>query len=619
MDESLGRLLPSGSVYAFLAEHRGRLFPDALFADLFPSALGRPSVPADVVATVLVLQALESHSDREATEALTFDLRWKAACGWPIGAPAFHPTVLTYWRRRLARSQRPNRIFDAVREVLAASGALSGKTRRALDSTILTDAVATQDTVTQLIAAIRRVRREVPGAAAVVAAHCTGHDYDDPGKPAIAWDDAEARATLVDALVGDAHRLLGHLPDQQLSPRAAEAVALLALVAGQDVEPAEDSDGTDGRWRIARRVAAERVISTADPEARHAHKTVSRRIDGFTAHVQGEPDTGLTCECALTRASGADASDATVGIALLTDDDSITAPIEVLGDCAYGTGEALTALDPAGHTAVIKPWPLKPAVPGGFTIDDFTVDEAAGTTTCPNGVIRPITRARNVVFGVACRGCPLRARCTASATGRTLHVHEHDAILRAHRARWRTAPDLQAAYRRHRPMVERSLAWLTRGHRRVPYRGVAKNDAPAGRRDQPPPPAQPRADQHRRPVGPRPRMTPRARSWTQPPPAAQDRPQRAGRPRCPTPGQGPTRRTTAIDGDLPALLVQQAPRWPPRTLQNRQACSGSGEARMLVTRRLPGDGNLGGPGGGGRQPRRATCGGERHPARGGAG
>src|SRR4051794_219000 len=320
MDESLGRLLPSGSVYAFLAEHRGRLFPDALFADLFPSALGRPSVPADVVATVLVLQALESHSDREATEALTFDLRWKAACGWPIGAPAFHPTVLTYWRRRLARSQRPNRIFDAVREVLAASGALSGKTRRALDSTILTDAVATQDTVTQLIASIRRVRREVPGAAAVVAAHCTGHDYDDPGKPQIAWDDAEARATLVDALVGDAHRLLGHLPDQQLSPRAAEAVALLALVAGQDVEPAEDSDGTDGRWRIARRVAAERVISTVDPDARHAHKSVHRRGDGVTPHVGVGADTRLITPPPLPPPARPAPHQATPGFALLAED-----------------------------------------------------------------------------------------------------------------------------------------------------------------------------------------------------------------------------------------------------------------------------------------------------------
>ena len=144
--------------------------------------------------------------------------------------------MLTYWRRRLARSERPNRIFDAVREVVAATGALTGRTRRALDSTVLEDAVATQDTVIQLIAAIRRVAREVPGAAEVMAAHCGAHDYADPGKPAIAWNDPEARAQLVDALVGDAHRLLGHLPEQQLGPREAEAVALLALVAGQDVE-----------------------------------------------------------------------------------------------------------------------------------------------------------------------------------------------------------------------------------------------------------------------------------------------------------------------------------------------------------------------------------------------
>ena len=475
-ESALGRLLPAGSVYAFLAEHRRELFPDELFADLFPSPLGRPSVPADVAATVLLLQALESRSDREAVEALTFDLRWKAACGLPVGAAGFHPTVLTYWRRRLAASTRPNRIFDAVREVVAATGALSGKTRRALDSTILQDAVATQDTVTQLIAAIRRVRREVPGAAEVVAAQCTGHDYDDPGKPAIAWNDPQACAALVDALVTDAHRVLGHLPEQELGPRAAEAVALLALVAGQDVEPAEGSDGTDGRWRIARRVATDRVISTVDPDARHAHKTRHRGVDGFKAHNEAEPDTGLICECALARASGADTGDAAVGVALLADDDTVAGPVEAFGDSAYGTGEALDALQAAGHTAVIKPWPLKPAVPGGFTVDDFTVDTAAGTATCPNGVTRPLTRTRNVVFGVACRGCPLRARCTTSATGRTLHLHEHDAIQRAHRSR-AADPDFQAAYRRHRPMVERSLAWLTRGNRKVPYRGVTTNDA----------------------------------------------------------------------------------------------------------------------------------------------
>src|SRR4051795_1472787 len=342
--ESVAGLLPPGSVYAFLAEHRRELFPDEMFADLFPSPPGRTSVPGDAVASVLVLQALEHRSDREAAEALTFDLRWKGAVGWPIGTPAFHPTVLTWWRRRLARSARPDRGFEAVRAVVAATGVLTGKTRRVVDSTILTDAVATQDTVTQLIAAIRRVGREVPGAVAVIAAQCTGHDSADPGKPQIAWDDEQARAGLVDALVSDAHRLLGHLPDQQLEPRAAEAVALLALVAGQDVEPAEDSDGTDGRWQIARRVATDRVISLVDPDARHAHKTVHRRIDGFKAHLVAEPDTGLITGCTLTRASGADTGDATVGLELLAGDRTIGGQIQVLADSAYGTGPMLAAL-----------------------------------------------------------------------------------------------------------------------------------------------------------------------------------------------------------------------------------------------------------------------------------
>src|SRR6187431_2555196 len=218
----VGHLVPAGSVYAFLAEHRQRLFPDELFADLFGSGRGRPSVPADEIATVMVLQSLEGLSDRDAVQALRTDLRWKVAAGLALDDEGFHPTVLTLWRNKLRQSERPERIFDAVRAVIDETGVLKGKTRRALDSTVLDDAVATQDTVTQLIAAIRRVARDVPGAAAVIAQHCSGHDYRDPGKPAIAWDDPDARARLVDALVSDAHRLLGHLPEQELGAKAAE-------------------------------------------------------------------------------------------------------------------------------------------------------------------------------------------------------------------------------------------------------------------------------------------------------------------------------------------------------------------------------------------------------------
>jgi hypothetical protein len=300
----------------------------------------------------------------------------------------------------------------------------------------------------------------------------------------------------VSALVNDALRLLARIEaevemeslSEAVAVKAGEAVALLALVAGQDVEPADGSDGTDGRWRIARKVAPDRVISTVDPDARHAHKTRHRRQDGYRAHVVVEPDTGLITAARLTKATGPDNSDAAVGSALLATDTTIQQPeqpeqpeqpgrsrVEVLADSAYGTGEALAALEAAGHSPVIKPWPIRPAVAGGFTIDDFIVDEDAGTVTCPNGVTKTMTKTRTAVFGTACAGCPLRARCTTASTGRTMKIHPHDALQRAHRAR-AADPDFQATYRQHRPMVERSIAWMTRAARKVRYRGVTKND-----------------------------------------------------------------------------------------------------------------------------------------------
>src|SRR4030081_3907757 len=185
----VGHLVPAGSVFAFLAEHRHEVFPEQLFADLFPSSTGRPSLPAQIAASVLVLQTLQDLSDHDAVQAVRCDIRWKVACGLPLDHEGFHPSTLTYWRRRLAKSDRPNRIFDAVRAVITQTGVLKGKTRRALDSVVLDDAVATQDTITQLIAAIRRVGREVPGAAEIIAAVCTGHDYSRPGKAVIDWDE----------------------------------------------------------------------------------------------------------------------------------------------------------------------------------------------------------------------------------------------------------------------------------------------------------------------------------------------------------------------------------------------------------------------------------------------
>ena len=556
-----GALVGEGSVYRFLAEHRLRLFPDELFADLF-GPRGRPSVPGSVIAVVMVLQALEGCSDREAIERLRCDVRWKAAAGLSIDDGGFDASVLTLWRQRLRASSRPERIFDAVREVAAECGALSKRTRRALDSTVLYDAVATQDTVTMISAQIRRVRRLAPEAAGVAL----GHDYDSRAKPVCDWGDPDERAWLIDEMVTDARAVLDALEGSELSGEQAKAAALLAVVAGQDVEA---DPKVPGRWRIARRVAPGRVISTVDPEARHARKSRSQRRDGYKAHICAEPDTGLITAAELTTA---DTSDARVGPRLLqqdptaphntdsadtadtdsdsadtadtdsadtdsadtadtdsdsadtdsadtadTDSDSAdTADTDsdsadsadadsdsadtdsadtdsadtdsdsdavleaggfvglVLADSAYASGEALDAFEAAGYATAIKPIDPRPRIKGGFTRDDFAIDTDAQTVTCPAGHTKAVTSGA-ARFGALCGGCPLRARCTTSRSGRSVTVDAHHARRQANKTRW-AQPATQAAYRQHRPMAERSIAWLTRNKaRRVPYRGVAAN------------------------------------------------------------------------------------------------------------------------------------------------
>jgi hypothetical protein len=540
--EVTGHLVPQGSVFAFLAEHRRELFPDGFTADLFPSQTGRPSLPADLVGSVLVLKELYDLSDTQTADALKFDLRWKVACGRSLLQMSFDPSTLVYWRKRIAASDCPDRVFDAVAEVIAETGILRGRRKRCVDSTVLDDAVATMDTVSQLVAAMRKVARVVPGAGAVIAAACR-LDYSRPGKPDIDWDDPAAKEGLVSDLVNDALAVLDALAGPDAAERdepAADALGLLALVAGQDVEPAEGSDGTDGRWRIARKVAPDRVISTVDREARHTRKSKSKRRDGFRGHVAAEPETELITDCEMTMAAGPGSTDAENGVKMACRDrfggdsgggdagpggtaETATAggeassasgrdadapggagpastppdtpgqgtpgqtppasardgeKLEVYGDSAYGSGEARAGYRDAGHDTVIKPKPLRPAVDGGFTLDDFTIDEEQGTVTCPAGQVRPMTKSRTVTFGAACAACPLRERCTTARDGRSMTIHPHEGLLRAARARART-PEFKQAYPT-RSMIERVIAWTaTQNGRRVRLRyiGTAKNDA----------------------------------------------------------------------------------------------------------------------------------------------
>lgn len=460
-------------VYRLMAEHGGVLFPEDYFADCYKRAVkGRPTVPARVLATVMVLQAHEGLSDGDAVDRLGRDLAWQAAAGVHIGYESFHPTVLVGMRNRLRASARPKRLLDDVVAVARDAAVMSDRVR-VVDSTPIWDAVATQDTVTQLRSAIRKVLRVLrPDLAAAVRAVLTRDDeYVTPGKPPCDWDDPVAKEDLIDALVRDALAVLAVLDGIELTVTEQDAVDLLAVVAGQDVER-----GDDGVFRIVRGVARDRVISTVDPEARHGRKSRNRRFDGYKGHIVADPDSEIVEDVVVTPANVHD-QDA-LGDLLAGHAGDETKPV-VFGDCAYGSGQTRHDMTEAGFDLRAR-LPLAVRRNGRFSKDDFGIDLAAATVTCPAGQTAPIrftaTGAGHASFAGFCAACPQREQCTTAAAGRGVTIHEHEVLLQAAKQA-QTDPGWRAEYRGTRPKVERKIGHLMfrqHGGRKARTRGAER-------------------------------------------------------------------------------------------------------------------------------------------------
>lgn len=464
-------------IYLFMATHGEAIFPHDYFADCYmDSVRGRPTVPARLLATVMVLQAQEGLSDGEACDRLERDLAWQAAAGVHTAYEAFHPTVLVGMRNRLRASGRPRRLFTDTRDAAVEAG-LMGNRVRVVDSTPVYDSVATQDTVTQLRSAIRKLLRALDRdhrdlAAGVRAALTRDDDYATSGKPPCDWDDAEAKEALVDALVKDALAALAVLEGQILSRPAAEAAELLALVAGQDTEA-----GDDGVFRIARRVAADRTISTVDPEARHGHKSHDRRFDGYKAHIAIDPDSELIDEVVVTPAN---AHDATAIFDLLAPVAKEATKPKVMGDSAYAGAATLDGLEQAGFADISARVPPARGRQGRFGKDDFAVDLGAATVGCPAGHVVPIRFSSDgsgrADFADTCGPCPLRQRCTTSTSGRSVSIHAKEEVLQRHKAA-QADPAWREEYHSTRPKVERKIAHLVRvawGGRKARTRGTQR-------------------------------------------------------------------------------------------------------------------------------------------------
>ena len=492
--------------YGLLASLRGQLFSDDDFAEIYGPDNGRDSVPPSLLATALLLQTYDRVSDAEAKARADFDIRWKVALGIEIEDRPFAKSTLQMFRAQLILHDKVREVFESSLRLARQSGYLKKRGMRvALDTTYILGRGAVQDTCNLLADGIVKLLRVLAAVAnATLPAWAEGQGYEKyfgssiKGEATIDWSDRKARAALLGEIVADADRLLAlarqawvELPEDSGQRQSIVAGAeLLGQLLLQDVErKSGDADAADADDGVSIRdgVSKDRMPSVHDPELRHGHKSSRRRFNGHKAAIVVDTDSQLITAVDVLPGNAPDNLGA---LELVEASEASTGSVveEAMGDAAYGDGGTRQAFADAGRRLVAK-------VPGRpdrkhFPKNDFHLDLAAGSCTCPAGqVTRTIVPAgkrtdragrvyRLQAFqfdGAACRVCPLRSQCIAAKgrKGRRVLIHPQEALLQQARALQQSAD--YDEYRARRVVVEHRLARLVQlGIRQARYFGRVK-------------------------------------------------------------------------------------------------------------------------------------------------
>ena len=489
--------------YGLLASLRGRLFRDADFAEFYCADNGRDSVPPSLLATALLLQTHDKVSDAEAKARADFDLRWKVALGIEVEDRPFAKSTLQVFRAQLILHDRVREVFESSLRLARESGYLKKRSMKvALDTTNILGRGAVRDTFNLLADGIVKLMRALAAVEkSSVKEWGKGRGYEGylgssvKGEAAIDWSDKGARQALLAGIVGDADRLLelsrraqGELPEDSAErQQIVDAAELLGQLLLQDIERKSGDDGGDDGVSLKDGVSRDRMMSVHDPQMRHGHKSSSKRFDGHKAAIVVDTDTQLITAVAVLPGNAPDnlgalelveASEANTGVPVQ----------EAMGDAAYGDGATRQTFADVGRKLVAR-------VPGRpdrkhFPKDDFVIDLAAGSCTCPAGQVTHTivpagkrTDAAGRVYrlqafqfdGAECRTCPLRSQCIAAKgrKGRRVLIHPQEGLLQEARALQQSAA--YDEYRARRVAVEHRLARLVQlGIRQSRYFGRVK-------------------------------------------------------------------------------------------------------------------------------------------------
>ena len=382
--------------YGLLASLRSQLFRDADFAVFYCADNGRDSVPPSLLATALLLQTHDKVSDAEAKARADFDIRWKVALGIEVEDRPFAKSTLQVFRAQLILHDKVREVFESSLRLARESGYLKKRSMRvALDTTNILGRGAVKDTYNLLADGIVKLMRALAAVEkADVREWAQARGYERylgssiKGEATIDWSDKRARKALPAGIVGDADRLLelsrlaqGELAEDSVQrQRIVAGAELLGQLLLQDIER-KGGDGDDG-VSLKGGVSKDRMMSVHDPEMRHGHKSSRRRFDGHKAAIVVDTDTQLITAVEVLPGNAPDNLGA---LELVEESEANTGvPVqEAMGDAAYGDGATRQTFADAGRRLVARV-PVRPDRQR-FPKDDFVIDLAAGSCTCPGG------------------------------------------------------------------------------------------------------------------------------------------------------------------------------------------------------------------------------------------
>jgi Transposase DDE domain/Transposase domain (DUF772) len=469
-------------LFVFLRQHRHALFADPFQQELLTlykdQPQGQPPVPPAQLALATLLQAYTQVSDDEVIEATAMDRRWQLVLDClDCDTPPFSKGTLVAFRHRLIAQQLDRRLLERTVEIAAASGAFGPRQlRAALDSSPLWGAGRVEDTYNLLGHALRKAlgviaRQQGRGLRAIANEAGASLVAGSSLKAALDldWDDPDARqqalTMILDSLTAVEQWLDTQPVQEETTSRAVANLAVAKQVCAQDLTTAPDGTPT-----LRQGVAAERRISVEDAEMRHGRKSRSLLVDGYKRHVLRDLDSRLIVAVGVTPANVPEAS---VTDAIATDLAAQKCTLQELHiDRAY-LASTLVQQRHDDLAIFCKAWPVRSGL--YFPKTAFQLDWERHELHCPGGETMPFEPGEVVKFPAAtCAHCPLRSRCTTSASGRTVSIHPDEALLQELRERQQT-PQGRAKLR-ERVAVEHALAHI--GHwqgRRARYRGVRKN------------------------------------------------------------------------------------------------------------------------------------------------